>query len=62
LMKVRLRRTFIKTNFGVCSAEGAANTKIGFVIAYRFAFALKAMWAWIQDSSPASYNLSGLIH
>jgi len=22
--------TCIKTNFGVCSAEGAANTKIGF--------------------------------
>jgi hypothetical protein len=61
-MQVRRWWTCIKTNFGVCSAEGAANTKIGFVIAYRFAFALEVMWVWIQDSYLASYNPSALIH
>jgi len=54
LLKVRLRHTFNKINFGVWSAKGAPNTKIGFVIAYRFAFALEVMWVWIQDSYPAT--------
>jgi len=31
-MKVRRRRTFIKTDFGVSSAIDAGNTKISFTI------------------------------